>query len=314
MKRFLLSLLSVALVSIIMGQDCNQLFISEYIEGTGNNKALEIYNPTNSAISLNDYQLARYDNGAIVPNYVSFPAGTTINAKSVLVVVLDKRNPQGEGQEQPISPELEALADLFLCPVYNVNKMMYFNGNDAVTLEKKSSGALIDIIGKIGENPGFGWNSNEENEFYQTETWDSNHWTYNNTMVRKRTIKKGVSVNPSFFNPSIQWDTLGVNVFTNLRNHDCECGSVDITTPVAATANLLIYPNPVNDQYAFFQSSKNIAKIEIFNAIGQIMIVNTFDNTMAKVAIDVNGLNSGLYIAKVVYDDNTASTRKFQIK
>ena len=34
-------------------QDCTELFISEYVEGSHNNKALEIYNPTDTDIDLN---------------------------------------------------------------------------------------------------------------------------------------------------------------------------------------------------------------------------------------------------------------------
>ena len=43
---------------------CSDLFISEYVEGTGQNKAIEIYNPTSSPINLSHYQLERYSNGS----------------------------------------------------------------------------------------------------------------------------------------------------------------------------------------------------------------------------------------------------------
>ncbi|EPB65688.1 TonB-dependent receptor plug domain protein, partial [Ancylostoma ceylanicum] len=38
-------------------QDCSQIFISEYVEGRGNNKAIEIYNPTDQAIDMSQYFL-----------------------------------------------------------------------------------------------------------------------------------------------------------------------------------------------------------------------------------------------------------------
>lgn len=34
-----------------------EIFISEYVEGSSNNKAIELYNSGDSAISLADYQL-----------------------------------------------------------------------------------------------------------------------------------------------------------------------------------------------------------------------------------------------------------------
>jgi hypothetical protein len=42
---------------------CTELFFSEYIEGSSNNKAIEIYNPTASAVSLANYSIKRFNNG-----------------------------------------------------------------------------------------------------------------------------------------------------------------------------------------------------------------------------------------------------------
>ena len=49
MRKILLSI-SMLLVMSTSAQllDCAELFISEYIEGPGNNNAIEIYNPTNA--------------------------------------------------------------------------------------------------------------------------------------------------------------------------------------------------------------------------------------------------------------------------
>ena len=45
-------------------QRCNsELFISEYMEGSGNNKAVEIYNPTSSTVNLSGYTLYLVGNG-----------------------------------------------------------------------------------------------------------------------------------------------------------------------------------------------------------------------------------------------------------
>ena len=42
---------------------CDDLIISEYLEGTGNNKGLEFFNPTPEAIDLSAYELQRWSNG-----------------------------------------------------------------------------------------------------------------------------------------------------------------------------------------------------------------------------------------------------------
>ncbi|MDY0281254.1 MAG: lamin tail domain-containing protein, partial [Salinivirgaceae bacterium] len=120
MKQILLSMLAVAFVGTIFAQDCSDLFFSEYVEGSGNNKALEIYNPTNAAISLGDYQMSRYSNGDVVPNYVTFPAGSVVPAHGTFVAVIDKRDPNAVGQDTIVHPDLLEAADVFLCPVYTV--------------------------------------------------------------------------------------------------------------------------------------------------------------------------------------------------
>lgn len=55
--------LVIALPTLAHAQ-CDDIFISEYVEGWSNNKAIELYNPTDAAIDLSDYRLERYSNGA----------------------------------------------------------------------------------------------------------------------------------------------------------------------------------------------------------------------------------------------------------
>ena len=54
------------------------LFISEYIEGSSNNKAIEIYNGTNAPVNLSTgaYKLLQYNNGALTPNLTLALTGT----------------------------------------------------------------------------------------------------------------------------------------------------------------------------------------------------------------------------------------------
>ena len=54
MKQILLSM-SMLFAMSVSAQDCSELFISEYIEGPGNN---------NAAIDLSAYTINRYGNGA----------------------------------------------------------------------------------------------------------------------------------------------------------------------------------------------------------------------------------------------------------
>jgi len=83
------------LASTASAQDCSKIFISEYVEGWSNNKALEIYNPTNQTINLSEYFVARYSNGsasATVQNAVQLSG--TIAPYDVFVAVLEKLDPR----------------------------------------------------------------------------------------------------------------------------------------------------------------------------------------------------------------------------
>ncbi|MFM7301516.1 MAG: lamin tail domain-containing protein, partial [Crocinitomicaceae bacterium] len=59
MKKILFSVFSL-IAGLSYSQDCAKIFISEYVEGWSNNKAIEIYNPTSSNINLGEYFVARY--------------------------------------------------------------------------------------------------------------------------------------------------------------------------------------------------------------------------------------------------------------
>ena len=63
MKSILSFILTLSTFTLV-AQDCSELFFSEYVEGSSNNKALEIYNPTTQAIDLGSYTIGRYSNGS----------------------------------------------------------------------------------------------------------------------------------------------------------------------------------------------------------------------------------------------------------
>jgi hypothetical protein len=193
-----------------LGGSCSDLFISEYVEGSGNNRALEIYNPTTTTQDLSDYSVGRYANGFTTGMFATL-AGT-LEPYETYVVVLDKRDPNGTGAELPIDAALEAVADTFLNPVYVAsNSPMYFNGNDAVAL--RHFGNVIDVIGRIGEDPGTGWFD------FATGTWS----TANQTLVRKSNVQQGDWNGTDSFYPDFEWDNYPSNTFSNLGSHTNSC-------------------------------------------------------------------------------------------
>jgi predicted extracellular nuclease len=163
------------------------LFFSEYIEGSSNNKALEIYNGTGAAIdlSLEGYIIQMYFNG-------STSAGLTINLTGTVanddVFVL---------AQSSASAVLLAQAD-------QTNGAGWFNGDDAIVLRKGGvNGTIIDAVGQIGFDPGTEWGSG------LTSTAD-------NTLRRKSGFINGDTNAFDVFDPTIEWDGFATDSFDDL--------------------------------------------------------------------------------------------------
>ncbi|MFM9983590.1 MAG: PKD domain-containing protein [Flavobacteriales bacterium] len=115
---------------------CEELYFSEYLEGSGNNKALELYNPAGTAIDLSNYEIRLYANGATTPTN-SLSLTGTLAWQSVFVVA-----------NAMSSATILSIADI-------TSGVCNFNGDDALGLYKND--VLIDVIGEIGVDPGAFW-------------------------------------------------------------------------------------------------------------------------------------------------------------
>jgi len=76
--RRALSLLTLAVAAALIGSSnarpaSTELFFSEYVAGTGNSKALEIYNGTGAQVNLGTggYAVQIYLNGSTTPQTIS---------------------------------------------------------------------------------------------------------------------------------------------------------------------------------------------------------------------------------------------------
>ncbi|MFK5959150.1 MAG: endonuclease [Lutibacter sp.] len=106
----------------------NDLFISEYVEGSSNNKAIEIANFTGSSIDLSIYSIARQTSGTGAWEAALTLSGTLING-DVFVVANSASN----------------AAILSVSDLATSADAMLFNGDDPVGLFK--NGILIDVVG-----------------------------------------------------------------------------------------------------------------------------------------------------------------------
>jgi hypothetical protein len=307
MKKILLYTLTVLTGLSAAAQGCNELFISEYIEGWSNNKALEIFNPTDNAIDLSGYSLERYSNGSTTAaaNQKIDLIGM-LQPHSVIVVVIEKLDPDGIDQESPVWEELQNLADLFLCPVYDDNNTMYFNGNDAMVLRKTEGNAVVDVFGKIGQDPGNpsdggGWNNvapDFTNALNQEEAWSTDH-----TLIRKASIMGG-DVNPvDAFDVSVGWDSLPANTFTNLGMHTSDCGSTNVRE--LNFSKLSVFPNPSADGIFTLEGATSISGYQVFTADANEAIREVQLSVQGKFEVNLGDLPSGIYILRTQHVDGS---------
>ena len=193
--------------------NCSEVpvFFSEYIEGTSNNKALEIYNETGIAVDLaaEGYVIQMYFNG-------SSSAGLTLNLSGTVA----------DGDVHVIA---HSSADGAILTVADqTNNAGWYNGDDAVVLRKGGSGGpILDVIGQIGVDPGTEWGVDLTS-------------TQNNTMRRKTTICTGDINGGDAFDPAIEWDGFATNTYDGLGSHsvNCSSGSFDIYTVSTKTGEV----------------------------------------------------------------------------
>ncbi|HWL25754.1 MAG TPA: chitobiase/beta-hexosaminidase C-terminal domain-containing protein [Ureibacillus sp.] len=128
----LVASVSVPVVPIVANAEtiATDLIISEYIEGSSFNKAIEIYNGTGKAIDLSNYTLELYSNGASTATNSLKLSGTLENGDVYVIYHKDA------------SEAIKAVGDLENSSVIN------FNGDDPLVL--KNGDTIVDSIGQVG--------------------------------------------------------------------------------------------------------------------------------------------------------------------
>lgn len=204
------------------------LIISEYVEGSGNNKYIELYNGTGSNVALSNYQLQWFSNGSGTASNTLPLTGTL--APGATIVYAHNSHTAYSGT------------------VTTNNTVLQFNGDDTIALWKVSTGTYVDIFGNIGCDPGSAW-------------IDGSHTTVNRTLVRKPHICTGVTVDPAHTGNTLagcpfptlvsEWDLYLEDDVSNLGAHTMTCGPTatfnTATSTVAenvgtTTINLAITP------------------------------------------------------------------------
>ena len=169
------------------------LIISEYIEGSSNNKAIELYNNADTEISLEGYVLGLYSNGSSsVGNSIDLTG--TLAANTTYII----SNPGA-------TADILDIAD-------TTSTVTYYNGDDALVLTK--DGVIVDSFGQVGVDPGSFWS-------------DATAQTQNKTLRRKLSITSGRTDSTAEFLPSEEWEQFDIDTFDGLGSHAGKGGGTE---------------------------------------------------------------------------------------
>ncbi len=155
------------------------LFFSEYVEGSGFNKAVEIYNPTSQNVDLSEFTFKFYSNGSATPTS-SYTLSGQLTPNNVIVI--------GNSNIDPNS-ELFNKVDVF-------SSAINYNGDDYIELTKGD--IIVDSAGHFGVKQS---------------------WGANTTLVRKSSVTQGVTDRNIAFDRENEWESNPSNTFTFLGNH-----------------------------------------------------------------------------------------------
>ncbi|MHC6656721.1 ExeM/NucH family extracellular endonuclease [Aeromonas salmonicida] len=168
------SLVALAVGMALSGQVQAQLLISEYLEGSSNNKAVELSNLGATPVDLSQYRLALYANGKPLtdaPTNSLALQGTLAPGASLVLA-----NPSANAE--------------ILAKANQTSGNLVFNGDDALVLYRGSE--IVDSFGQVGVDPGTAWVSGSVS-------------TLDMTLRRKATVNQGRTDAAGPFNPALEY-------------------------------------------------------------------------------------------------------------
>jgi|GEM_PF-6664341 len=252
------------------------LIISEYVEGTANNKALEIRNLSPAAIDLaaRGGRILIYANGAA-------SATATVDLTGVI--------PPGS-----VHVVAHAGAGAQLAPLADeLHSSLAFNGDDAIELVL--DGLTMDVIGQIGVDPGVAWGT------LPVTTMDL-------TLRRKETVTRGDVVGSDPFDPVTEWDAYPLDTFHDLG---LPPGGVFFCSPLSVSDQpedgeawlSPPYPNP--------HPGGRVATIGYSLGMGGLVRLEVLDVTGRRVALLVDAERpAGKYLANWDGRDDAGHVRE----
>jgi hypothetical protein len=178
------------------------LFFSEYAEGSSNNKYLEIYNPSSETVDLSDYAFPSTSNAPDVPGeyeyWNTFDEGAQITPNGLYIIAHPSSNQ-------------------YILDFADMTHSYLSNGDDGYALAygTEEDYILIDMIGDFNADPGSGW-----------DVAGVTNGTKDHTLVRKCSVVEGNLdwiLSAGTTADDSEWIVLDQNDWTNLGAHSTPC-------------------------------------------------------------------------------------------
>ncbi|MCT4664840.1 MAG: lamin tail domain-containing protein, partial [Flavobacteriales bacterium] len=242
--------------------DCSELFFSGYNEPGSGSKFVVVYNPTGNSISLSGYKITKFVNGDDFNEGVDYALSGTIASYGVHQV--------GNGSSGT-----------------NIGGGASWNGDDAIALYNGTT--MIDLIGEVGYDPGSSWSSGGVS-------------TANKTLRRKSTVKKGVTTNPTTFNPSLEWEVVSLS---DVDQHTSDCES---SLPACATDTTFTFSDCDSTQFnGVYYTANTTITDTLTNAAGcdSLIYNQIIVHPSYAVSESENGVDSLIFNGTTYYADTT---------
>ena len=203
----------------------SNLFISEFAEGSSNNKYIEIYNASDNAVDLSFYGIANTSNApttvGVYEYWTDFPEGATIAPQGTYIIT-------------------HGSADSAIASVSDMTYNYLSNGDDGFALvygteptipvDPETGGyTIVDFAGDWNGDPGSGW----------TVAGVSNA-TQNHTLIRKCSVEQGNSDWAASAGTSAEdseWIVLEIDDWSNLDQHETPCPDIILGCTDEAASN-----------------------------------------------------------------------------
>ncbi len=238
-------------VSITDNGECSstncatELFISEYAEGSGSNKYIEIYNGTGANVDLSDYQLWKIAGGGSWAEAIANLSGTL-----------------ADGDVYVVANSLANATILALADNTGANAVTNYNGDDAVGLAKDDGSGtyvLIDSVGEDGADPGSGW-----------DVAGILNGTQNRTLVRKTSVISPTTnwaASAGTTAANSEWIVYSIDYWTYLGDHD-DCTVT--CTPTHTITSFDPSSGPIGTEVTIFGDDFSTSSIVSFNGTSSL--------------------------------------------